>query len=103
MRRARTRGVAVLIVADDPVAREVYAELFASRGHVVATACGAREGIASVARRRDIGIAVVALATGAGPLRRRLRAIAPGLRVHVLGLLLPLRFGLRPPTASRLH
>lgn len=96
------RGAAVLIIADDPVAREVYAELFGMRGYAVVTAGGAREGL-RVARQRGIGIAVLAVAAGAAQLRRRLHAVRPALRVHVTGLM-PLSFELlRPPARQQLH
>jgi CheY-like chemotaxis protein len=77
----------VLIVADDPLARAVYAELFALRGYDVATACSAREGVRRLARDRGIAVAVLAVASGAMQLRRRLHAVRPWLRVHVTGLL----------------
>ena len=80
----------VLIIADDPVAREVYGELFVMRGHDVVTAAGAREGL-RLARDRRITVAVVAVPSGAAQLRRKLHALRPMLRVHVTGLMaLPL-------------
>lgn len=91
----------MLIIADDPVAREVYAELFGMRGYVVVTAVGARDGLER-ARRRAVTIAVLALAAGAAQLRRKLHAIRPTLRVHVTGLL-PLCFELPPVVRQQLH
>jgi CheY-like chemotaxis protein len=79
------RAATVLIVADDVVARGVYAELFAMRGYGVVTAADAREGLAR-ARQRRVSVAVLALASGAGQLRRQLQAMRPRLRVHVTGL-----------------
>lgn len=92
----------MLIIADDRVGREVYAELFAMRGYGVVTAAGARRGL-ELARAPQVTVAVLALASGAAQLRRRLRAIRPALRVHVTGLL-PLCFDLLPPVArQQLH
>jgi DNA-binding NtrC family response regulator len=74
----------VLIIADERIAREVYAELFSMRGYSVATANDASSGLRAVLRRpRRFAIAVVALASGAGGLRRRLLRAQPELRVHV--------------------
>lgn len=89
----------MLIIADDPVAREVYAELFAMRGYIVVTAAGSRDGLA-LARRRAVTIAVLAVAAGALQLRRKLAAMRPALRVHVTGLL-PLCFDMMPPIATQ--
>jgi DNA-binding response OmpR family regulator len=75
-----------LIVAEDAVARDVYAELFVMRGYAVLTAGSAREGL-SQARRRRVAVAVLALATGTAQLRRRLRAVRPQLKVHVTGVI----------------
>jgi CheY-like chemotaxis protein len=90
MRRCirRVRGSIVLIIADDPIARDVYCELFAMRGHQVEAAAGARAGLARVAHRRDVAVVVLALRSigAVAPLRRRLRALAPRLRVHALGV-----------------
>jgi ActR/RegA family two-component response regulator len=96
------RGV-VLIVAEDALAREVYAELFAMRGYGVATAAGAREGLKR-ARDRAVTIAVVAMSSGGPQLRRKLQAIRPSLRVHVTGLVpLPLDLLLGPTRQRLLH
>ena len=76
----------ILIIADDPVAREVYGELFLMRGHDVITAAGAREGL-KLARDRRITVAVLAVPSGAAQLRRKLHALRPMLRVHVTGLM----------------
>jgi DNA-binding response OmpR family regulator len=76
----------ILIIADDPVAREVYGELFVMRGHEVITAAGAREGL-KLARDRRIAVAVLAVPSGAAQLRRKLHALRPMLRVHVTGLM----------------
>lgn len=81
---------AVLIIAEDPVAREVYGELFAMRGYVVVTAAGSRDGLRR-ARNRAVTIAVIAMATGGAQLRNKLHTMRPTLRVHVTGLL-PLAF-----------
>ncbi len=89
----------VLIIADDPLAREVYGELFAMRGYGVVTAGCAREGL-ELARGAAVTVVVLALDAGAAQLRRRLRAVRPLLRVHVSGLL-PLGFELMPPIAPR--
>lgn len=83
-RRWRGSGL-VLIVADDPLAREIYAELFALRGWAVATAKSARDGVLRLARDRAIRVVVIAVGAGALQLRRRLRMIRPSLRVHVPG------------------
>jgi DNA-binding response OmpR family regulator len=76
----------ILIIADDPVAREVYGELFVMRGHDVIMAAGAREGL-KLARDRRITVAVLAVPSGAAQLRRKLHALRPMLRVHVTGLM----------------
>jgi DNA-binding NtrC family response regulator len=102
-RFARTgwRG-GILIIADDRLAREVYAELFAMRGYGVVTAMGARDGV-RLARNRAVTAVVLAVATGAARLRRRLMALRPTVRVHVTGLL-PLWFDAAPPLArQQLH
>jgi CheY-like chemotaxis protein len=78
----------VLIIADDPLAREVYGELFGMRGHRVETVSCARAGLSRLAQREDVSVVVLAL-DGAGvtaPLRRRLHELAPRAHVHVLGL-----------------
>jgi DNA-binding NtrC family response regulator len=80
-----TRASTVLIVAEDAVARDVYGELFAMRGYSVLMAANAREGL-TLARRRRIAVAVLALATGAAQLRRRLLTLRPSLKVHVTGI-----------------
>jgi hypothetical protein len=93
----------VLIIADDPLAREVYCELFAMRGHHVEAAPCARAGLIRVAQRPDVAVVVLALAVGAvAPLRRRLQALAPRLRVHALGVL-PASFDMVPPARQQLH
>ena len=85
-RMVRARGkAAVLIVTEDDVAREVYAELFAMRGYGVVTAVSARDGLER-ARHRTVATVVLALRNGAAELRRRLRTLRPHLRVHVTGL-----------------
>jgi DNA-binding response OmpR family regulator len=92
----------VLIVADDATARDVYAELFAMRGYSVLTAASAREGLVR-AQTRAVTIVVLALATGAAQLRKRLLARRPRLRVHVTGLMpLWLELGL-PAMSQQLH
>jgi DNA-binding NtrC family response regulator len=78
----RAARAVVLIIAEDPLAREVYAELFLARGHDVVTASCARDGLRH-ARDRKVAVAVIAMTTGALPLRRKLRAMRPRLRVHV--------------------
>ena len=99
--RMGRRGT-VLIIADDRVGREVYAELFAMRGYTVVTAASSREGL-RLARTPKVTIAVLAVATGATQLRRRLHALRPALRVHVTGLL-PLCIDLLSPVArQQLH
>ncbi len=75
----------VLIIADDPLAREVYAELFAMRGYGVVTAGCAREGL-KLARGAKVTVVVLAVDVGAAQLRRRLRAVRPLVPVHVTGL-----------------
>jgi CheY-like chemotaxis protein len=91
MRRCirRLRGSIVLIIADDPIAREVYCELFAMRGHQVEAASCARAGLLRVAQRRDVAVVVLALnaIAAVAPLRRRLQALAPRLRVHALAMM----------------
>lgn len=75
----------MLIVASDAVAREVYGELFALRGHHVVTANDAREGLRR-ARCQEISTVVLALGRGeATALRRRLLQLRPGLTIHVTG------------------
>lgn len=76
----------VLIIAADPVAREVYGELFVMRGHDVIIAAGARDGL-KLARDHRVGTVVLALPSGAAQLRRKLHALRPFLRVHVTGLM----------------
>jgi hypothetical protein len=95
----------VLIIAEDPVAREVYRELFTMRGHDVETAACARTGILHIARRPDLGIVVLALSTlgAVGPLKRKLHSIAPSLRIHVVGLPLPTLYEVNNPVRQRLH
>ncbi len=98
------RPPVVLIIADDPIAREVYAELFAMRGYRAVTTGGTREAL-ELACGRDVTAVVLALAARRGSraaqLRRRLRAVRPRLRVHVTGL--P-AVGLDPvPTRQQLH
>ena len=91
----------MLIVADDPLALEVYAELFALRGYAVVTAVGAREGLRR-ARAADVTLAVLVLTKGtASQLRRRLLALRPTLGVHVAGAALP--HDSIPQLRSRLH
>jgi CheY-like chemotaxis protein len=94
----------VLIIADDPIAREVYRELFAMRGHQVEAASCARAGLLRVAQRRDVSVVVLALNTinAVGPLRRRLHALAPRMRVHALGMM-PGFFDLKVPARQQLH
>ena len=93
----------VLIIAEDPVAREVYAELFAMRGWRVGTAATARQGLRS-ARDRRYSTAVVALAVGGAQLRKQLHTLRPSLRVHVTGLMSPLPFDVMTPSArQQLH
>ncbi|MCU1281899.1 MAG: hypothetical protein JWM53_5445 [bacterium] len=92
----------VLIIADDPVAREVYGELFLMRGHDVLTAAGAREGL-RLARDRRVTVVVLAVPSGAAQLRRKLHALRPMLRVHVTGLM-ALPFDVMTSTArQQLH
>ena len=76
----------VLIIADEPAAREVYGELFAMRGYDVMLAAGARDGLRA-ARDRRIAVVVLALATGATQLRRKLAALRPLVRVHVAAMM----------------
>jgi DNA-binding NtrC family response regulator len=90
----------VLIIADEPVAREVYGELFTLRGYDVVLARGARDGL-HLARDHRIGVVVVALAAGAPKLHRRLTELRPLVRVHVAGLLPPPET--TPPPAHQLH
>ena len=97
----RAAQAVVLIIADDAVAREVYAELFTTRGHDVVTAAGAREGL-RCARDRHIGVAIIALTSGVAQLRRKLHAMRPMLRVHVTGHR-PLPLDLTPPSRQQLH
>ncbi|MGZ3405768.1 MAG: hypothetical protein ACXVAN_04945 [Polyangia bacterium] len=93
----------VLIIAEDPVAREVYGELFVMRGHEVVTAAGARDGLRR-ARDRRISVVVLALPTGAAQLRRKLHALRPMLRVHVTGLMaLPFDVMSSPVPRRQLH
>ncbi len=101
--RLRAAHGAVLIIAVDPLAREVYGELFAMRGYDVVTADGAREGL-RCARDRGVATAVIALpAGGAARLRERLHAIRPTLRVHVTEML-PLPFEvMAAPAWQQLH
>jgi DNA-binding response OmpR family regulator len=89
----------VLIIADEPAAREVYGELFAMRGYDVVLAADAREGL-RVARDRRIGVVVLAMATGAMRLRRKLTTMRPLVRVHMTGLM-PLPFDVMTPVASQ--
>jgi CheY-like chemotaxis protein len=98
------RGPTVLIIADDPVAREVYCELFSMRGHQVEAASCARAGLLRVAQRRDVAVVVLALSalSAVGPLRRRLQALAPQLRVHALARL-PGCFDALMPARQQLH
>lgn len=95
----------MLIIADDAVAREVYAELFVMRGYDVETAASARAGLIRVAQGRDVTTVVLALANSASvaPLRRRLHAIAPRLKVHVLGLEPPMMFDVNFSARQHLH
>ncbi|HEY2745911.1 MAG TPA: hypothetical protein VGL86_14845 [Polyangia bacterium] len=76
----------VLIIADEAAAREVYGELFAMRGYDVLLAGGARAGLRA-ARDRRVAVVVLAMATGAAPLKRKLAALRPLVRVHVVGML----------------
>jgi len=89
----------VLIIAEDAVAREVYAELFAMRGYGVVTAVSARDGFER-ARNRAVATVVLALSAGAMALRRRLHLLRPRLRVHVTGLA-PLCFDVMSPIAQQ--
>ena len=95
----------MLIIADDPLAREVYGELFAMRGHRVETVACARTGLLRVAQRPDVAVVVLALHPGVNlaPLRRRLQALSPKLRVHVLGLPVPGLVDGVLPTRQQLH
>jgi hypothetical protein len=77
---------AVLILAEDDEAREVYAELFAMRGYAVVTAASPRDGVRLARMRRDLEVAVLLVKRGLTQLRRRLIAVRPHLRVHVPGL-----------------
>lgn len=100
--RPRAATGTVLIIAEDPVAREVYGELFAMRGYAVVTAAGAREGL-RCARDRRVTTAVVALTSGGPQLRKQLHTLRPTMRVHVTGLL-PLPFDIMTPLArQQLH
>jgi hypothetical protein len=101
-RRLRaTRRASVLIVADDPLALEIYAELFTLRGYAVVTAVGARDGL-RCARATNVTLAILALATGAASqLRRRLLALRPTLGVHVAGSAPP--HDSIPQLRTRLH
>jgi hypothetical protein len=100
--RVRAAHGAVLIIAEDPVAREVYGELFAMRGYEVITASGARDGL-RCARDKRVTTAVVALSAGGPQLRKQLHTLRPTLRVHVTGLL-PLPFDVMAPLArQQLH
>jgi hypothetical protein len=56
------------------------------RGYEVVLAAGARDGL-RVARDRRIGVVVLAVASGATQLRRRIVAMRPLVRVHVTGLM----------------
>ena len=99
MRAARAT---VLIIADEPTAREVYGELFAMRGYDVVLAAGARDGLRA-ARNRRIGTVVLAVSSGASQLRRQLTTLLPRVRVHVTGLM-ALPFDVMAPAAShQLH
>jgi ActR/RegA family two-component response regulator len=99
-RLVRGRGrAAVLIIAEDAVAREVYAELFAMRGYGVVTATGARDGLKR-ARDRAIATVVLVLQQGSTQLRRKLHALRPTLRIHVTGLS-PLCFDVMAPLARQ--
>ncbi|MDB4965110.1 MAG: hypothetical protein JWN44_799 [Myxococcales bacterium] len=90
---------AVLIIAEDAIAREVYAELFSMRGYGVVTAVTAREGV-KLSRNRAIATVVLAMQTGAAQLRRKLHALRPTLRIHVTGLQ-PLCFDVMAPQARK--
>jgi DNA-binding NtrC family response regulator len=96
MRAARA---AVLIIAEDGVARQVYGELFAMRGWAVVTASGAREGL-RLARDRRISVVVLSLPTGTARLREKLRSMRPQLRVHTTGMM-PLPFDVMAPAARQ--
>lgn len=76
----------VLIIAEDGIAREVYAELFALRGYEVVTASDGRSAL-RLARTQRLTVAVLALSTGAAALQRKLRALRPTLRIHAAGRL----------------
>jgi CheY-like chemotaxis protein len=86
-------------VADDATARDVYAELFAMRGYDVVTAASAGEGLMR-AQTRAVRVVVLALASGATHLRKRLLARRPRLRIHITGLM-PL--WLDPPLPALRH
>jgi CheY-like chemotaxis protein len=98
------RGSVVLIIADDPIARDVYCELFAMRGHRVEAASGARAGLMRVARRPDVAVVVLALNAlqSYAALRRRLHALAPRMRVHALGTM-PSFYDMAMPARQQLH
>lgn len=86
----------VLIIAQDAVARQVYAELFALRGWDVMSAAGARDGL-RLARDRRVTAVVLSLPTGAAQLREKLRSLRPLLRVHTSGMM-ALPFDVPAPT-----
>jgi multisubunit Na+/H+ antiporter MnhF subunit len=90
----RVRGSTVLIIADDPIAREVYCELFAMRGHHVEAASCARAGLVRLAQRPDVAVVVVAL--------NAIAAVAPRIRVHALGLM-PSYCDVTVPARQQLH
>ncbi len=92
----------VLIIAEEAAARAVYGELFALRGYDVTLAAGARDGLRA-ARNRRVGVVVVAMATGATQLRRKLTAMRPLLRVHVVGMLPQQWSDVPPPARQQLH
>jgi DNA-binding NtrC family response regulator len=91
----------VLIIAEEPAAREVYGELFAMRGYDVSLAAGARDGLRA-ARDRRVGVVVLAMATGATQLRRKLTALRPFVRVHIVGML-PQWCDVLTPQRQQLH
>lgn len=100
--RVRAGHGSVLIIAEDPVAREVYGELFAMRGYDVVTATGPRDGLRR-ARNRAVTTAVISMPTGAAQLRKQLHTLRPTLRVHVTGML-PLPFDVMAmPARQQLH
>jgi CheY-like chemotaxis protein len=92
--------VAVLIVSDDPIARSVYAELFALRGYAVATASGPRQGLLRLARNRKIAVVVLDVSSGTLRLLQRVRTMRPDLRVHVSSFLPPCDYMTRAPSES---